>query len=149
MTDKKELIDAILKFIDTYKRLPYMNEDDIEIEIANDTGEKDVKSYKASRYIKSNFTSQENLTKHLFDEGVISYKFIADTLSLTEAVVENAMTQKTKNPQIDVRRKLHMFFNKDLYDKNGKYNTKCASCKKRCKQEYWVDLIQCKKYSKK
>jgi hypothetical protein len=134
-----------------YKRLPYLKEDDVEIPIKNDDGEMEIRPYRASRYVTEYYGDEDKMTQELFDKGIISYEYIADVLGLTGTLVKNAMTLETKNPQLEVRRGLHIFFNKDFYEKKlGKYNQKCTeSCSRRCKQYYFSDTIPCSKYKRK
>ncbi len=91
------------------------------------------------------------MVQELFDIGIISYKTIAKILDLTETVVKNAITLETKNPKMEARRRLHIFFNKDFYEKElGKYNNRCAeSCSRRCKQYYFSDTTLCSRYKRK
>lgn len=148
---KKQFEDSIPDFIHKFKRLPYMKEDDVEVKIKNDNGEIESKPYRARKYIREYYDNQDNMTEELFDKGVISYESIADVLGLTPTLVKNAMTLSTKNPEIKVRRKLDIFFNKDFYENElGKYNTKCMGCgRRKCKQDYYVDIISCKRYKEK
>ena len=148
---KKQFEGSIPDFINKYRRLPYLKEDDIEVKIKNDDGEIENRPYRASRYINEYYGNQDNMTKELFDKGIISYKSIAETLDLTETVVKNAMTLETKNPKIEVRRGLDIFFNKDLYEKElGKYSDRCVnSCSRRCKQYYFSDTYLCSRYKRK
>ncbi len=128
-----------------------MNGDDVNIEIENDKGEIETRYYRANRYISEYYGSEKKMTDDLFRKNIISYKLIADTLGLTETLVRNAMTLETKSPQLEVRRRLHIFFNNDFYEKTlSPYATKCTDCTKRaCKQDYWVEVISCRKYNKK
>lgn len=145
---KQQFIDSIPNFIYNFDRLPYMNEDDVEVKIINDDKKEEIRPYRASRYINEFFNTKDELTKELFDKKIISYKLIADTLGLTEVVVRNAITKETKTPQQEVRRKLHMFFDKDLYEELGGHANLCNSCTRRCKQHYFVD-VRCKNYKEK
>ena len=138
---KEQFIDGVLKFIDDYDRLPYLPEDNIEVIIEDKS-----KPYRASKYIKEFYSSQKNMTKNLLDSGLLTYKKIADVLGLTETIVRNTITKTTKNPEVANRRKIHMFFNADFYEKElGKYTNKCTECKKHCKQFYWILSINCPK----
>lgn len=123
----------------------------MEIKIRNDDGEIEIKPYRANKYIKAYYGSQDDMTKELFKRGKISYETIADILNLTPTLVKNAITLKTENPQVEVRRKLHIFFNKDLYEKElGKFDNRCRnSCSRRCKQYYFADTSLCSKYKQK
>lgn len=145
---KEQFLDGVLKFINTYGRLPYIEEDDIEVSIVVKNGKKELRPYRASRYIKEYYNTQDKLTESLLDNKLITYKSIANTLGLTEVVTRNAITKQTKNPQAEVRRQLHMFFNKDLYKELGEYANLCSRCNKRCKQHYFVD-VKCKNYKEK
>ena len=147
---KKQFEKSIPAFIDKYYRLPYLKEDDVEIEIKNDDGEIELRPYVAKRYVSEFYDDQDKMTKELFDKNIITYKMIADILDLTETLVENITEKKTKNPEIGVRRKLHIFFNDDFYEKElGKYNDRCMGCKKKCKQHYYATIIECPNYKKK
>ena len=144
---KQQFDDNIINFINIYKRLPYLSEDDIGVEFINDKKEKELRPYRASRYIKEFYGSQDKMSKELLKNKVITYKSIADVLGLTETLVANAITGETANPQKEVRRGIDLFFNKDYYEKLGKYATRCGSCTSRsCKQFYWVEVTSCKNY---
>lgn len=125
-----------------------MDEDDIEVEIKNKKGEVELRPYRANKYIKEYFTNEDNLVEYLFDKKIITYKIISEILKLTETVVKNAIEKETKNPQTDVRKKIHLFFNKDYYEELGKYAKLCSKCTKKCKQVYYVP-VECKKYKAK
>ena len=148
---KKQFEGSIPDFINKYRRLPFLREDDVEIEVKNDDGEIEKRPYRANRYINEYYGSQDNMVQELFDTGIISYKTIAKILGLTETVVKNAITLETKNPKIEVRRRLHIFFNKDFYEKElGRYNDRCQNnCSRRCKQYYFSDTYLCSKYKAK
>lgn len=117
----------------------------------NDDGETEFRPYRSSRYIREYYGSQDEMVDELLNKGIISYKSIADTLGLTETLVRNAMTKETKNPQIEVRRRLHIYLNNDLYEKElGKYSQRCTeSCSRRCKQYYFSDTTLCSRYKRK
>ena len=138
-------------FINEFKRLPFLPEDDIKVPIKNDNGEIELRPYRSNRYVSEYYGSQDKMIEELFDKGIISYKLIADILGLTETLVRNAITKETKKPQTEVRHGLHIFFNKDLYEKElGKYNDRCAeSCSRRCKQYYFSDTTLCSRYKRK
>lgn len=90
------------------------------------------------------------MTKELFDKNIITYKLIADITGLTETVVKNIITKETKNPDIEARRMIHIFFNKDFYEKElGKYNDRCIGCKKKCKIDYYAAIVVCPNYKEK
>jgi len=126
-----------------------MDGDDVEIEVENDDGEMELKPYRANRYINEFYGGQDNCTEELFKKGLVAYQQIADLYDYTETLIKNAYEGATQNPQIGVRRALHVFFNKDLYeDRLDKYHSLCMGCKKRCKQAYWVGLT-CSRYNKK
>ena len=127
-----------------------MKEDDVEVEIKNEDGEIEIRPYRANKYIEKYFESQENMSKELFDKNIITYKLIADTIGLTETVVKNIITKGTKNPEIHNRRMIHIFFNKDFYEKElGKYNDRCMDCKKKCKMDYYATIVVCPNYKEK
>lgn len=144
---KKQFEKSIPAFIDKYYRLPYLKEDDIEIEVKNDDGEIELRPYVAKRYVSEFYGNQDKMTKELFDKNIITYKLIADITGLTETVAKNIVTKETKNPDIEARRKLHIFFNEDFYEKElGAYNDRCMDCKKKCKMYYYATIIECPNY---
>jgi len=49
---------------------------------------------------------------------------------------------------INERRQIEMFFNKDYFPELDKYNDMCSKCKEKCKQPYWADILDCRKYKK-
>ena len=95
----------------------------------NDKGKMELKPYRANRYIEE------------------FYEKVAGITGLTETVVKNIITKETKNPDIEARRYLDIFFNKDFYEKElGAYNDRCMDCKKKCRQNYYVAIIECPNY---
>lgn len=143
---KEQFLNSIPNFIAKHKRLPYLQEDDVLVEAKNDYGEIEARPYRASRYISAFYGSQDKMTEALFNKEILTYELIAATLGLTETLVCNAIEKETKNPQLEVRRGLHIFFNKDFYEDNlDKHHSTCENCKNTCKQEYWVGL-SCRKF---
>lgn len=126
-----------------------MDEDEFEYEVKNNKDELEQRSYKSSRYIKEYFSSQAKLTEFLFDKNIISYKSIADVTGLTEVLVRNTVTKATKNPEVSVRRAIHIFFNKDYYEELGKYATLCEKCTKRACKQYYFAHVRCRNYKEK
>ena len=146
---KEQFINSIIPFINTYKRLPLLPEDNVEIEIDVD-GEIEIRPYRAGRYIKEFFLTQDKMTKELFEQGIITYKLIGEVSGLTETVVKNIVEQSTKTPDTHARKMVHIFLNVDYYEKAlGKYSERCKDCSKQCKQFYWVEMIGCAKYKAK
>ncbi len=146
---KQQFLDSIVPFIKVYRRLPYIDEDDILVPIEDKDGSIVSSPYRAKRYIEAYFDGQDNLTEYLFEKCIITYDSIANIIGSTKTVVENAITTSTKNPDVEVRRDIHVFFNKDFYEgKLDSYNAKCMDCKRKCKQGYWVGL-SCNKYIEK
>lgn len=123
----------------------------MEVEVINDEGEKELRPYVANKYIKEYYKNQDNMTEELFEKGILSYELIAETTGLTRTVVENTITKTTKEPEIETRRMIHLFFNKDFYPELGEYNLKCMDCSRRrgCKQHYYTDVIICPDYKEK
>ena len=147
---KKQFEKSIPDFIKKYNRLPFLKEDDVEINMKNDKGKMELKPYRANRYIEEFYGNQDKMTKELFDKNIITYKLIADITELTETIVKNIITKETKNPDIQARHKIDMFFNNDFYEKElGKYNDRCMDCKKKCKQHYYSTIVVCPNYKEK
>lgn len=137
---KQQFDDSIIPFVNKYKRLPYLTEDDIEIEIEVD-GEIEIRPYRANRYVSAYYKNQDKMTKYLIDNVIITYKLVAEITGYTGTLISNAMTKSTKNPDAGVRRGIHNFFNFDFYEKElGKYTDRCSECKNSCKQFYWVEV---------
>lgn len=148
---KEQFEGSLPDFINTYKRLPYIHDDDVSVEIKNDKGELELRPYRANRYIREYYGGQDKMTEELLEREIITYKSIADTLNLTETLVRNAIEKSTQNPQLHVRRGLDIYFNRDLYKKElGDYNDRCQnSCSRRCKQFYYMDTGACSRYKQK
>lgn len=138
---KEQFDGSIIPFVNKYKRLPYLSEDDVEVEIEVD-GEIEVRPYRASRYISAFYGNQDKMTKYLIDNKIITYKLVAEITGYTETLISNVMEKKTKNPNVRVRRAVDIFFNKDYYEKElDKFADRCENCKLRsCKQSYWVEV---------
>lgn len=108
-----------------------------------------MRPYRASKYITEYYKTKNKLTDVLFDKQIITYKSIGDVLGYTETIIRNAVTKSVKNPDIKLRRAIHIFFDKDFYATLGKYNGVNDECKKECKHPYWVDVLRCGIHSKK
>lgn len=107
-----------------------------------------MRTYRASRYIKEYYETQDNLTDELFDKKIITYSSIGQVLGVSGTIIRNAITKETKNPQPNVRRGLDIFFNKDFYEELGKYSGVSEECKKECQHPYWVNVLRCGVHSK-
>lgn len=152
MIDREELIKGTLLFIEKYKRLPFLKEDNLEVEKLDENNEPILKNFRALKYINEYFKNQDEYSKYLLDEEIITYKSIGEILNLTPTVVRNIIIKNTKNPDMRARRSLHIFFNQDFYkDDLPSLNDVCLSCTKQksCGQAYWVDIISCKRYREK
>ena len=147
--NKKQFEGSLARFIEKYERLPYLTEDDVEVEFKNKKKEIELRPYRASRYIREFYGDIDKMSEELLDGNTITYKMIADILNLTTTVVRNAITKETANPQPEVRRGIHMFFGKDYYPELEQHATKCSNCTRRCKHEYWVDMLFCPDYKEK
>lgn len=157
---KEELVNAIPKFMAHYGRLPYMDEDDVIINIKKDKEEKDgsitsvvvEQPYKSLKYVKGHFGSTDNMTDYLFEQHILSFKIISDKTDISEKRVKDLMDGKATKVDKGERRRLHVFFNKDFYEEMGHLNsTHCSDCTKssQCGHPYWVSVISCPKFKKK
>ena len=102
----------------------------MEVEFINDEGEKELRPYVANKYIKEYYKNQDNMTKELFEKGILSYELIAEATGLTRTIVENTITKTTKEPEIESRRMIHYFLIR-LLSRVGEYNLKCMDCSRR------------------
>lgn len=145
--NKKELIKETLNFIKKYDKLPFMEEDEFEIEYL-DNEEIKTKILKAESNIKKHFETNNEYVDYLFEKRKLTYKLISKHTKLSATRVKNLLDNKIKNVTINDRRKLHIFFNKDYFPKMNKYSDMCIDCKnnKKCGQNYWADVWFCKKY---
>lgn len=143
---KEQYINAIPIFIEQYKRLPFMQEDEIEVII-----EDKIKPYKSLKYTKEFFGDISRCTDYLFEQGIISFKIISDKTGLDIKQVENILTGNLKDIDKHNRRLIHIFLGEDLYcPKKGKYKKiKCSNENKLGGQPYWVDVISVGKGKKK
>lgn len=141
---KEQFDEGVINFIHKFKRLPYMDGDDIEVEFKNDDGEIELRPYRSNKYIKAFYDNQNTMTEQYFKNGALSYEFIAGMFGLTGTIVKNIMGCKTKKPAVEARRYLDMFFNKDFYEGSlSIYCDECTNCKKKCKQHYYA-IVRCK-----
>lgn len=149
MINKDELIKGTLEFIKKYKRLPYLPEDDIEVEKQNNKGEVVLKPYRTGKYIKEFFGNQDKYSKYLLDNKLITHDTISEIIRIDKNKLECLLNGEIKTPEIKERRQIELFFNKDYFIKQGKYTSTCSKCSKGCKNPYWVDVISCSKYKEK
>ena len=59
------------------------------VEIINNDGEKELRPYRASKYITEYYKTKNKLTDALFDKQIITYKSIGDVLGYTETITRN------------------------------------------------------------
>lgn len=150
MINQNELIDGTLKFVNQYQRLPYLSEDNIEVEKENDEGEMELKPYRAVKYVKEYFINQDKYSEYLIESGLLTYDKIAEIINIDKNRLKKLANKEIDKPDIGERRTLELFFNKDYYPELGQYSNVCESCTKReCKLSYWVQVINCPKYKKK
>lgn len=73
---KEQFNKATIDFIHKYKRLPYLPEDDIEIEEKNKKGEMEIKPYRANRYVNNYYINQDKMSQELLDNNIIDRKSV-------------------------------------------------------------------------
>lgn len=157
---KEELLSAVPAFIEQYHRLPYMDEDDVIIEVVKEKKESDgtvreetiEQPYKALKYVRGHFGSEEGMTEYLLENEIITLKMISEYIDISEKRITEMMTGDLEKINPNERRRLHIFFNKDFYEKLGHINSlHCSDCtkQKQCAQPYWVSVISCPKFKKK
>lgn len=148
MINKDELIEGTLNFINTYERLPYLSDDDIEVEKLNDNNELELNPYRAGKYIKEFFKNQDKYSNYLLQENILTYETISQIINIKINRLKELLGGNAKNVEISERRAIHIFFNKDFYKKLGKLNSHCKNCmnNKTCGQEYWVTVVHCPKF---
>ena len=120
-----------------------MNEDEIEVEILNENNEIETRPYVASKYIKEYYKTQEKFIDAMFSNNIISYKLIGEIIGYSETITRNAITKSVDTLDVKTRRAIHIFFDKDYFEELGKWNDRCTSCSKKCKQFYWVNIVSC------
>ena len=137
-----------MPFVKYYGRLPYISDDDILVPIKNKDGNMEDLPYRANKYIKRYFKSQNNLTKYLFDNNILTYELISKYTDIEPSRIKSLMKGKLKKVDNQERRQLEIFFNKDFYEKHNKLNEHCSNCKKKkqCGQHYWVNLWSCSRF---
>ena len=150
MINQDELIKGTLDFINTYKQLPFLSGDDIEIEKENDDGEIEVKPYRSLKYINEYFGNHKKYSEYLLENKIITYDEISECTDIPAKRVEELLSGKAENVEVQERRAIHIFFNNDIYSHLGIMCKYCSDCtKKSCGQDYWVHVIYCPRYSKK
>ena len=149
MINKDELIKGTLRFIEKYERLPFINGDDIVVEKINDDGEIDLKPFRAKKYIDELFKGQDKFVKHLLDNNVLTFEVISKYTKVKPDRIQELVSGKAKDVEVRERRAIDVFFNKDYYEKLGKFNGVNDTCKKQCQFPYWVKVDYCGKHSKK
>lgn len=140
-------LEQIKDFVRKMKRLPLLDGDSLEY-----MNENDEISYKSGRNaIKETFGDDFDVKTDLIEQNIINYEEIDELLDLKQGtskrIIEGRASVNTEG-----RREIEYFFNHDFLkdkDKDNGFNKKCAGCKKKCKQHYYVDLIHCRNYKKK
>lgn len=150
MINQEELIQGTLKFLNSYKRLPCLKEDDIEIEKLNDEGETEMRSYRSLKYIKEYFGNHEKYTEYLLENKILTYEKIAECVNIPVRRLKELLKGDIGNIEVSERHVLDIFFNYDLYSHLGMMCKYCSDCTKRrsCGQDYWVRIIHCPRYNK-
>lgn len=136
---KEEFLEKIPGFIQKYNRLPYIQGDQVELIIVED-GNTVIKPFSTDKYITKFFKTQESFIDYLFKNKTINYQLISNNVKLNENQVEALYAKKIKTPEIKNRRQLEIFLGIDVYKSSGVYNSECSSCKRKCKQHYWVSV---------
>lgn len=115
----------------------------------NKDDEVEYRPYKAKKYIEEYYKTQNNMIKELFDKKILTYELVSDITGIKIDVLKDMINKKIKQPDIRLRRRLHIFFNKDFYKHLGEYNSRCMDCRwRKCKQPYYVTIDVCLKYKK-
>ena len=149
MINKDELIKGTLRFIEKYERLPFINGDDIEVEKLNDKNEIELRPYRGKKYVDELFGGQDKFTKYLLDNNILTLEIVSQYTKVKPNRIAELLTKKAKNVDVSERRAIDLFFNKDYYEKLGKYNGVNDICRKECQFPYWVKVDHCGKHSKK
>lgn len=151
MINQDELIKGTLQFISAYKRLPYMSEDDIEVEKENDEGETEIKPYRSLKYINEYFGNHEKYSRHLLENNILAHDTISKHIDIPVNRLKELLKGDVEKVEIHERRMVDMFFNNDIYSHLGLMCNYCIDCtkKKSCSQNYWVQVINCPKHNKK
>ena len=152
MINQSELINETLQFINRYKRLPYLKEDDIEVEKLDDDNELIIKSYRSLKYINEYFGNYEKYTDYLFDNNILTYELVSKYTKVEPSRLKELLSGKADKVEVSERHSIHIFFNNDFYEKLGTLNERyCKNCtrNKKCGLEYWVAVVQCPKYKEK
>lgn len=148
MINKDELIKGTLNFIKKYERLPFMNGDDIEVEKLNDKNEIELRPYRGKKYVDELFGGQDKFTKYLLDNNILTLEIVSKYTKVKPNRIAELLTKKAKNVEVRERRAIDVFFNKDYYEKLGKFNGINDTCRKQCQFPYWVTVDYCGKHSK-
>lgn len=148
---KKDVVGAIPHFVEGFRRLPYMREDNIMVEVEQDNGEITRQPYSALKYIEAYFETAENFTGFLLTEEVLSLKSMGEIMGIDPSRLDRLLKNRLKNITKRERRKLELFFNDDIYKNEGsEYAQLCSTCKykNKCGQPYWVGSVSCTKYDR-
>lgn len=146
---KQQFVDGTINFIHAYKRLPYLPEDDVNVNVINNEGEVDVKIYRAGKYVKGYYKTQDKMTTELISSGELTYKEISKIIGIDVKLLESVINGELKEIDNVNRICIENFFNKDYFPKQSKFAETCKDCKNSCKQKYNVAVMQCKKKEKK
>ena len=146
---KGQFIKGTIDFIHRCKRLPYLQGDDVEVEIKTDDGEMESRPFRANRYIKEYFVDQDKMSTELISSGELTYSCISKLIGVDVKLLESAIDGSLKEIDSIDRICIENFFNKDYFPKQEKYANECKSCKNTCKQKYNVVVMQCKDRSTK
>jgi len=138
--DKEQFIKSSLEFMEEYKRLPMLKEDDVRLK---QDGDEPDRVLRAHTRITDFFGSEDKFIEYLLENKHLTYKTIAEYTGFSETVVSNIINKTVQTPDVKARRAVEVFLGKDLLaDSLSPYHSKCDGCKKKCKQWYFVDL-QC------
>lgn len=148
MVNKDELIKGTLEFIKKYERLPFINGDDIIVEKINDDGEVELKPFRAKKYVDELFKGQDKFIKHLLDNDILTLETVSIYTKVKPDRIAELLTGKAEDVNVSERRAIDILFNKDYYEKLGKYNGVNDKCRKECQFPYWVTVDYCGKHSK-
>lgn len=146
---KKQFNDSIIPFIEKYKRLPFLPEDDVEIKVKNEKDQMEIRPYRAGRYISSFYKTQENMIEKILEDKVITYELVEEVTGVKKNTLKDIISGKDMKKDNVARICVENFFDKDFFKKENKFADKCITCKSKCKQKYNVILVKCKNFEKK
>lgn len=93
-----------------------------------------------------------NKIENRMNELNINYMQLSDMILDTNLDISpkrlEDIANEEREPTRSERRHIEMVLGDDVFPELPKYNDLCEECNKKCKQLYWIDILNCPKHKR-